>query len=149
MFDLRWKKCLNYFKKKLSKYEFSMWIRSLKPKFKKNKLILYAPNQFILDWVKENYFKKINYLINNFDNYRKIYIKLIINTQLKTTQKYINSYFNKNFLKKKKIIINTKKKNLKILFYVKKIKLHINLLIKQQKILENIIILCLYMEKQD
>ncbi|CAL4317661.1 Chromosomal replication initiator protein DnaA [Buchnera aphidicola (Chaitophorus populicola)] len=123
MFDLRWKKCLNYFKKKLSKYEFSMWIRSLKPKFKKNKLILYAPNQFILDWVKENYFKKINYLINNFDNYRKIYIKLIINTQLKTTQKYINSYFNKNFLKKKKNYYKYEKKKFKNFILCKKNKI--------------------------
>ncbi|CAL4317649.1 Chromosomal replication initiator protein DnaA [Buchnera aphidicola (Chaitophorus sp. 3695)] len=112
MLNLRWEKCLNYFKKKLSKYEFSMWIRSLKPKFKKNKLILYVPNQFILDWVKENYLKKINSLIKNFSNDKIIYVELIINKKLKITQKYINSYINQK-ISKKKILLNIKKKKFK------------------------------------
>ncbi|MCW5197411.1 chromosomal replication initiator protein DnaA [Buchnera aphidicola] len=110
MFDLKWQKCLNYFKKKLSKYEFSMWIRSLKPKFKKNKLIIYTPNKFILDWVKENYFKKIHYLINNFNNYQKIPIKLIINKKLKITKKYTNFYINQHNFQKKNVLEIHKKK---------------------------------------
>ncbi|AYN24488.1 chromosomal replication initiator protein DnaA [Buchnera aphidicola] len=57
-----WKQCLDRLQDELPSTEFSMWIRSLKAKLNNNTLEIYAPNQFILDWVKDKYlihFKKI------------------------------------------------------------------------------------------
>ena len=61
-----WKQCLQYLQNKLSPTEFSMWIRPLKAEFKKNVLALYAPNKFVLDWIKDNYINDFNKLLNNF-----------------------------------------------------------------------------------
>ncbi|QIQ41641.1 MAG: chromosomal replication initiator protein DnaA [Buchnera aphidicola (Microlophium carnosum)] len=57
-----WKQCLDRLQNELPTTEFSMWIRSLKAKLNNNILEIYAPNKFVLDWVKEKYlihFKKI------------------------------------------------------------------------------------------
>ncbi|QFQ31872.1 chromosomal replication initiator protein DnaA [Buchnera aphidicola] len=57
-----WKQCLDQLQDELPSTEFSMWIRSLKAKLNNNILEIHAPNQFILEWVKDKYlitFKKI------------------------------------------------------------------------------------------
>ncbi|WAI11791.1 MAG: chromosomal replication initiator protein DnaA [Buchnera aphidicola (Macrosiphum albifrons)] len=57
-----WKQCLDRLQNELPTTEFSMWIRSLKAKLNNNILEIYAPNKFVLDWVKDKYlirFKKI------------------------------------------------------------------------------------------
>lgn len=63
---LIWKKCLTQLQNELSPTEFSMWIRPLKAKLKNNILELYAPNKFVLDWVKDKYLKVLYQLLNNF-----------------------------------------------------------------------------------
>ncbi|ANZ22268.1 chromosomal replication initiation protein [Buchnera aphidicola (Diuraphis noxia)] len=50
-----WKQCLDRLQNELPTTEFSMWIRSLKAKLNNNILKIYAPNKFVLDWVKDKY----------------------------------------------------------------------------------------------
>ncbi|PPI88349.1 chromosomal replication initiator protein DnaA [Candidatus Pantoea edessiphila] len=61
-----WQQCLSRLQDQLPATEFSMWIRPLKAKLNKNILALYAPNRFVLDWVKDKYYKNINELMQEF-----------------------------------------------------------------------------------
>ncbi|MBC8673725.1 hypothetical protein H2136_00620 [Aeromonas hydrophila] len=44
--------------------EFSMWIRPLQAELSDNTLTLYAPNRFVLDWVRDKYLIRVNGIIN-------------------------------------------------------------------------------------
>ncbi len=98
-----WLKCLNKFKNSLSKNEYIMWILPLQVMVNNNSLNLYAPNIFVLNYVRNNYLKDIY----------KYFSSLCINLPL--VNFYIGSkYSNKNiFFKKKK---NISKKNKRIDF---------------------------------
>ncbi|MDU6442976.1 MAG: chromosomal replication initiator protein DnaA, partial [Pantoea sp.] len=43
-----------------------MWIRPLQAELNDNTLALYAPNRFVLDWVRDKYINNINGLLNEF-----------------------------------------------------------------------------------
>lgn len=61
-----WQHCLAYLQDELPATEFSMWIRPLRVNFKDNTLAFYAPNRFVLDWVREKYLNNINSVLNKF-----------------------------------------------------------------------------------
>ncbi len=42
---------------------FNMWIRPLQSEFEDNILTLYAPNRFVLDWVRDKYVNRISELV--------------------------------------------------------------------------------------
>lgn len=46
--------------------ELAMWIRPLQAELSDNTLALYAPNRFVLDWVRDKYLNNINGLLNDF-----------------------------------------------------------------------------------
>lgn len=43
--------------------EFSMWVRPLQAEINDNTLTLFAPNRFVLDWVRDKYINSINRLL--------------------------------------------------------------------------------------
>ncbi|VFP87285.1 chromosomal replication initiator protein DnaA [Candidatus Erwinia haradaeae] len=61
-----WQQCLTCLQDELPATEFSMWIRPLQAELNDNTLALYAPNRFVLDWVRDKYLSNINALLNNF-----------------------------------------------------------------------------------
>ncbi len=61
-----WQQCLARLQDELPATEFSMWIRPLQAELSDNTLALYAPNRFVLDWVREKYINNINLLLNDF-----------------------------------------------------------------------------------
>ncbi|BGI50713.1 MAG: chromosomal replication initiator protein DnaA [Arsenophonus endosymbiont of Ceratovacuna japonica] len=61
-----WQKCFIQLQDKLPVTEFNMWIRPLQAALNGNILELYAPNIFVLNWVKDKYMNNINALINDF-----------------------------------------------------------------------------------
>lgn len=61
-----WKQCLDRLQEELPSTEFSMWIRSLKAKLNNNILEIYAPNQFVLDWVKDKYLIYFKIILQDF-----------------------------------------------------------------------------------
>ncbi|MGV7962324.1 chromosomal replication initiator protein DnaA [Photorhabdus tasmaniensis] len=61
-----WQQCLARLQDELPATEFSMWIRPLQAELSGNTLALYAPNRFVLDWVREKYINNINGLLNDF-----------------------------------------------------------------------------------
>ncbi|STQ56061.1 chromosomal replication initiation protein [Pseudescherichia vulneris] len=61
-----WQQCLARLQDELPATEFSMWIRPLQAELSDNTLALYAPNRFVLDWVRDKYLNNINGLLNEF-----------------------------------------------------------------------------------
>ncbi len=62
-----WQRCLSVLQEELPAQQFSMWIRPLQCVVSDNILTLYAPNRFVLDWVRDKYVNRINELITMTD----------------------------------------------------------------------------------
>ncbi len=66
--DTFWNSCLGHFAKELSIQQFNTWIKPLRLDFSDStpdKLILVAPNRFVLQWVKENFLVRIEQMAEN------------------------------------------------------------------------------------
>ncbi|MFD1009441.1 MULTISPECIES: chromosomal replication initiator protein DnaA [Oceanisphaera] len=61
-----WQQCLNRLQDELPSAEFSMWIRPLQAELGDNTITLFAPNRFVLDWVRDKYLLRINSLLSEF-----------------------------------------------------------------------------------
>ncbi|MDY6927050.1 MAG: chromosomal replication initiator protein DnaA [Pseudomonadota bacterium] len=61
-----WNQCLERLRQELPTQQFVMWIRPLTSEKNHDAVTLYAPNRFILDWVREKYRDKINQLFVEF-----------------------------------------------------------------------------------
>ena len=57
-----WKKCLERLEGELSSQQFNTWVRPLRAVQDDGQLRLYAPNRFVLDWVKERFLSRIGAL---------------------------------------------------------------------------------------
>ena len=58
-----WQTCQEALKHELPASQFSTWIRPLQADFDGERLVLFAPNRFVLDWVCDNYLVRINELL--------------------------------------------------------------------------------------
>lgn len=63
-----WQRCLSALQEELPAQQFSMWIRPLQCVVNDNIVTLYAPNRFVLDWVRDKYVNRINELITLNDD---------------------------------------------------------------------------------
>lgn len=54
-----WKRCLDELERDLSEQQLNTWIRPLQPNLEDRVLTLYAPNRFVLDWVREHFMERI------------------------------------------------------------------------------------------
>ena len=63
-----WQQCITRLQDDLPATEFSMWIRPLQSELSGDTLSLYAPNRFVLDWVRDKYLNIINELLNEFSH---------------------------------------------------------------------------------
>ena len=63
-----WFNCLEQLKEEIDNQDFNTWVRPLKfsSDSESNKIILLAPNRFIVNWVQEHYSERINDLITQF-----------------------------------------------------------------------------------
>lgn len=57
-----WKKCLDKLEGELSSQQFNTWLRPLRAVQDAGQLRLYAPNRFVLDWVKDRFLGRIEVL---------------------------------------------------------------------------------------
>jgi len=66
-----WSECLEKLKDELPSQQFNTWLRPLQGKCKDNTLYLFAPNKFVLDWVKEKFLNRIIEILRelNFDTH--------------------------------------------------------------------------------
>lgn len=63
-----WNTCLSKLENEIPSSDFSTWIRPLQAIESDGLIKLLAPNRFVLDWVKEHYFTKIEEAIHEFSN---------------------------------------------------------------------------------
>lgn len=66
MYQSVWQNCLESLQSELPAQQFSMWIRPLQADSSHDALTLYAPNRFVLDWVRDKYLNRINELIQDY-----------------------------------------------------------------------------------
>ncbi|MDR3478171.1 MAG: chromosomal replication initiator protein DnaA [Gammaproteobacteria bacterium] len=63
-----WEKCLDSLQDEFPSQQFNTWIRPLQAEYADNKLILLAPNRFVLDWIMEKFLSRIKELVNQFSD---------------------------------------------------------------------------------
>ena len=63
-----WNRCLSQLESELSEQQLNTWIRPLQANVDRGVLHLLAPNRFVLDWVKDNFFERIDNIVSNFDD---------------------------------------------------------------------------------
>lgn len=59
-----WQRCLSILQEELPAQQFSMWIRPLQCIIDNNIVTLYAPNRFVLDWVRDKYLTRLTELVS-------------------------------------------------------------------------------------
>jgi chromosomal replication initiator protein len=60
-----WPECLEKLKEELPSQQYNTWLRPLQGECVDSTLFLYAPNKFVLDWVKEKFLTRINELLKD------------------------------------------------------------------------------------
>ncbi|MEX1081922.1 MAG: chromosomal replication initiator protein DnaA [Halofilum sp. (in: g-proteobacteria)] len=63
-----WNRCLTQLERELSEQQLNTWIRPLQPQFEEGVLRLYAPNRFVLDWVREHFSGRIEQIVVDQDD---------------------------------------------------------------------------------
>lgn len=58
-----WNRCLTQLERELSEQQLNTWIRPLQPQFEEGVLRLYAPNRFVMDWVREHFSGRIEQIV--------------------------------------------------------------------------------------
>lgn len=58
-----WKKCLGLLQDEYPAQQFNTWLKPLQAETRNNALVLLAPNRFVVDWVKKNFFNRITEVI--------------------------------------------------------------------------------------
>ena len=79
-----WNRCLTQLENELSEQQLNTWIRPLQANLEQNNLHLYAPNRFVLDWVRDNFYDRIRTILTNLDGYAPITVSLEIGTHTPT-----------------------------------------------------------------
>ena len=59
-----WRQCADKLQNEISAQEFNTWIRPLQVESRENALVLLAPNQFVLGWVRDKYLASIQKLLS-------------------------------------------------------------------------------------
>jgi chromosomal replication initiator protein len=57
-----WRHCLSHFEKELPPQQFATWIKPLKFHAEGDTLVLVAPNRFVLQWIRDKFFGRIQEL---------------------------------------------------------------------------------------
>lgn len=61
-----WQKCLGLLQDEYPPQQFNTWLRPLQAHAEEQKLVLLAPNRFVVDWVKKHFFSRIEELVSQF-----------------------------------------------------------------------------------
>ena len=73
-----WRACVDRLEQRLTQQQFSTWIRPLQSREDGETLSLYAPNRFVLDWVRNHYLGLIEELVADLAGQRAPRLRLEI-----------------------------------------------------------------------
>jgi len=63
-----WEKCLNSLESEFPSQQFNTWIRPLQAEHANGRLVLLAPNRFVMDWIVERFLARINDLVKQYSD---------------------------------------------------------------------------------
>lgn len=84
MSTIVWQTCLTQLQEELTPTEFNLWIRPLQAEVNNDILYLYAPNRFVMDWVKNKYLAKISLLLGQLQNIESPKLNIEVGTPQNT-----------------------------------------------------------------
>lgn len=117
-----WHKCLALLQDEYPAQQFNTWLRPLQAECQNNQLYLLAPNRFVVDWVKKNFYDRIKELVTELsgEDIHSIIVEIgskmtvvpaqaetvpqaqpaqsISKPAVKKTADYKNTYLNKKFI---------------------------------------------------
>jgi len=76
-----WDQCLQRLEQELSDQQLNTWIRPLQTEESNNRLSLFAPNSFVMDWVKQHFLQQITVICQEIDTNRDISVSLDIGSK--------------------------------------------------------------------
>lgn len=76
-----WEKCLSSLESEFPSQQFNTWIRPLQAEMSDGKLVLLAPNRFVLDWIVERFLDRIHELVNQFSDNQPPLVSLEIGSK--------------------------------------------------------------------
>jgi len=82
-----WSNCLLRLEQELSDQQLNTWIRPLQVLEENDQIKLLAPNRFVLDWVKQNFYGKIQSILVDLDTTKSIRLLIEIGSQNKSINK--------------------------------------------------------------
>lgn len=71
-----WKHCLNRLGEELPPQQYNTWIRPLQSVQENDHIKLFAPNAFVLDWVKNHYLDRLNEYIHDLGKTSQIMLEI-------------------------------------------------------------------------
>jgi chromosomal replication initiator protein len=111
-----WQKCLGQLEQEYPAQQFNTWLRPLQAEKRDEDYVILAPNRFVVDWVKKNFYQRINELVCEFSDIKSVLIeigsiektnrkKVVIKSSdnikaqkiITKTGDYKNTYLNKKF----------------------------------------------------
>ena len=78
-----WNRCLSQLERELSEQQLNTWIRPLQPQLQEGVLKLFAPNRFVLDWVREHFFHRINEIVQGLGSAEPTRVVLEVGSQVR------------------------------------------------------------------
>jgi chromosomal replication initiator protein len=79
--SVNWQQCVDHLKNELPSQQFNTWIRPLQAEGSLGELRVYAPNRFVLDWVKEKFLHRIKELMAYEANGEEVEVVLQVGNQ--------------------------------------------------------------------
>ncbi len=76
-----WGKCVDRLKAELTPEQIGMWIMPLQAVEESDAITLYAPNRFVMDWVKDHYLQSINGITNQLSQGRIAEVRMLIGSR--------------------------------------------------------------------
>ncbi len=82
-----WEKCLGCLQDEFPSQQYNTWIRPLQVEHVDQRLTLFAPNRFVLDWINERFLERIRELVSQFSHEEPPHIYLEIGSKSRDTDK--------------------------------------------------------------
>lgn len=76
--EVLWQRCLERLHDSISNQLFNMWIRPLQVQPDDEGLLLYAPNQFVREWVQKNYIPLIEGILSDLSPNQSVPLSIIV-----------------------------------------------------------------------
>lgn len=85
-----WSRCLEKLEGELSEQQLNTWIRPLQARVEDGTLKLFAPNRFVLEWVKQNLYSRIDQVVRQLQDLEAQQVVIEIGSQNQASPGLVN-----------------------------------------------------------